>query len=86
MAACSGVVAHGAHRDISGSNQLRFSWVEIAYIDHYDAISRQCHIDTRIDAPLRQCQACTDGNWHATEHPRQRCFGGVEVTMSVKPH
>ena len=59
----------GDDRHVGGGNQLCFGGVKVTYINHDNPIGRQGFVDPRIDTPLGQGQAGTDGHRHATQHP-----------------
>src|SRR5260221_253046 len=60
--------AGGRNRDIGGGYQLRFLWVELADIDHQDAVGWKGRDDRGALTQVGMRKPGADRHWHAAQH------------------
>jgi hypothetical protein len=80
-----GMRGGGGDDDVGGADELLFRRVEVAHIDHHDAIGRQRRFDVRALAPAGIRQARADRHRHTAEHARAAGFWRVEIAVGVEP-
>ena len=70
---------------IGGTDQLLFQRVEIAHINHENALGGQGRADVRTNPPLRMTQACGHRHRHPPQHAGDRRLRRIKIAVGVKP-